>query len=376
MTQLKDFLGPRMFGKRFEDHTIDVHLLKNLSVLNDLVVSMAKWCYFQENPEKRRSPNGFTDGISIKLSGVDEGSAVPKFKLAIESPELVDTVSELYFFKARDKIFELINSAENDESIPENLPSNVYALFDRLGRGLLDDEGIEFDPSGVTGKATLTKASRRKLLFALSDSTEVTDEVMLYGTIPMVQQDKGHFEIQVINGAKITAPLDKSILDLVLSVTKNYQFGGAVLINGVASFSKNGRMERIESIDEIVDLRLNDVAVRILELKGLQDGWLDGIGIAPSHEGLNWLRGLLLYFIEEPLPFPYLYPTETGGVQAEWSFGSTEVSIEIDLHAKKGEWHAFNLEDDTEDAREIDLDSGSDWNWIKEQITELMEVQP
>lgn len=71
----------------------------------------------------------------------------------------------------------------------------------------------------------------------------------------------------------------------------------------------------------------NHLTQRLEYLDELGDGWLDGQGVSISSEGIAHLKGELALLIgERGLPEPFLYPTLTGGVQAEWSLGSWEVS--------------------------------------------------
>jgi hypothetical protein len=53
-----------------------------------------------------------------------------------------------------------------------------------------------------------------------------------------------------------------------------------------------------------------DVPSRIDELRGLEAGWLDGYGKAPSQEGLNWFSNAFENRYPDDLALPYIYPTE------------------------------------------------------------------
>ena len=103
---------------------------------------------------------------------------------------------------------------------------------------------------------------------------------------------------------------------------------------------------------------------QIDRLSSMNDGWLDGDGAAPSQEGLEGLRTLL-----KPLsPIPTLYPTPEGGVQAEWSIGDREISLEIDLDSLKAEWHDLNTSTTESSLREVDLSKQTDLRWIAQQL--------
>lgn len=68
---------------------------------------------------------------------------------------------------------------------------------------------------------------------------------------------------------------------------------------------------------------------QIHDLKTTRDGWLDGQGLAPRSNDLDQIEGWIRATKPEALPVPHLYPTPSGGTQAEWTFGGIEVSIEF-----------------------------------------------
>jgi hypothetical protein len=115
-----------------------------------------------------------------------------------------------------------------------------------------------------------------------------------------------------------------------------------------------------------------DVAARLEELKALRDGWLNGQGIALVPAGLDWLAVEIKARYPEQLPRPYVYPVAEGGVRLEWSIAPHEVSMEIDLSLKSGEWHAFNLETDIDQSRTLNLDDGSSWDWMIGRLSEMV----
>jgi hypothetical protein len=114
-----------------------------------------------------------------------------------------------------------------------------------------------------------------------------------------------------------------------------------------------------------------NVAVRIDELRLLKNGWLNGEGIAPTHDGLNWLVGAFDRHFPDELPLPHLYPTAECGVRAEWTARPHELSLNIDLTARTGEWHLLNLEDDAEQTRKLNLADAKDWQWLIAEVREF-----
>ena len=110
-----------------------------------------------------------------------------------------------------------------------------------------------------------------------------------------------------------------------------------------------------------------DVAAQLADLARLEDGWLDGEGCAPDRDGLAWLADRFERCWPRDLPLPYLYPTPEGGVLAEWSLPPYEASLEVDLGARTGEWHALNLETGTDETRIYDL-GGDGGAWGRELL--------
>lgn len=365
------FLSPRLVGKRFNGHAIPLEVLKDLAVLEEMVIEVAKWRYLQDHPERKRTPRGFTDGVSLKLTAIGDGSAVPQVDLFMDTEELFPPGSQLYFEQAKLGIVGVINAAENDEAIGEHLPENLLGYFDRIGRSLRDDEVIEFDPANTNRPARLNRATRRKLVLASSQIQEMTEEVSLRGTVPEADQGKMTFELQIIDGPRVSAPIAAHQMATVLEAFNGYREGTRILLKGIGRYSRYDRIQSIESIEHINILDANDIAARLDEFRGLKEGWLDGKGIALPKQGLDWLTLRFAGQYPDDLSLPYLYPTAEGGVQAEWSLADQEISLEIDLGAKKGEWHALDMASQEEATRELHLDNDAEWHWLVAQIQRL-----
>lgn len=369
MNQIIQFLAPRMVGSRFEEAAIPLELLRDLAAMEVMITEVAKWCYLKDHPNRKRTPKGFTDGISLKLSGVGEGSAVPHLSLVIEEPKLFPSQAQVYFERARDHFIGAINAAEYDEPISHHIPDMYLAYFDRIGRGLRDGEAIEFAPQEAERKARLTKAIRRKLVLASSQIDELTEEVTLRGRIPEADQDKMTFELQVINGPRVGAPIASQHLQTVMDAFNGYKQGTRVLLQGIGRYNRYERLQSLETVEHLSLLDANDVAARLEEFKAMRRGWLDGKkGLAPDKAGLDWLANSFQHKYPDELPLPYLYPTAEGGVQAEWSLGNWEISLDIDIDQHQGEWHAMSMDSSAEKERTLNLNQDTDWRWLADQV--------
>ncbi len=124
---------------------------------------------------------------------------------------------------------------------------------------------------------------------------------------------------------------------------------------------------------------------RLEELKGLNDGWADGMqpprqwgetyGKAPSDQGIDWLsEQLSVRYIQHNLPRLYLYPTPEGNIQIEWSIGANEIILEVDLTTHYAEWHATDIDTGQSVEKDISLDAPDAWNWLVNELLRLRSV--
>lgn len=349
----RPLIEPRLVGKRFDDHTIPLEMLKDLAVLEEFLIAVAKWIYVQDN-SRQRTPKGFTSPLTLALAEVKKGSACPAIVIEYEDPSagLFPAANEDFFYRAADAIGRAIDAAEHNEPITQ-LPANLLGYFDRFGRGLRDGEILEFFP-GQARPARLTKLTRRRLLLA-SQNEEITEEVTVRGLVSELDQAKMSFELQLPTGRKITSSVDAIHLDTILEATSGYRKGVKVSISGVARFDRHERLDSFDMIEDAVIIDTNDPLARIDDLRLLKPGWLDGIGAVPSKSEFDWLESFFASSYPATLPTPYIYPTEDGGILLEWRTANQDMSMDIDLGARQGDVHCFNTQTKQEIAEVFDL---------------------
>ncbi|MFJ6608141.1 hypothetical protein [Streptomyces lydicus] len=71
-----------------------------------------------------------------------------------------------------------------------------------------------------------------------------------------------------------------------------------------------------------------DFWTRMTELSKLEDGWLDGHGIAPTLQVLE-LAGRICTALPHEVGMVYAYPTEEGGALLEWADDQTQHQVEV-----------------------------------------------
>lgn len=124
------------------------------------------------------------------------------------------------------------------------------------------------------------------------------------------------------------------------------------------------------------DLETRDstpVAAQWQALRALRDGWLDGQGRAPSPAGLDRFAARFDEDYPERLPPPRIYPTLAGGAQLEWTLGSTEVNVEVDLVTGAAEWHSVDLASGEDLLDALDLTARRGWQLLTDRLERLVE---
>ena len=351
----QEFLKPRLIGARFDDHSIPLELLKDFAALEEMLVEVAKWRFRQSHPDRERIRRGFSKGLELHLSAVEEGSALAVIAIAFSG--LFPTESAAYFELARVDVIEAIADAAQG-GVP-SLPPHLLGYFDRFGRGLRDGESMEF--SRGTGERVRLDTDVRRRLIRFSQVDEWTEELALRGKICEADQGRQSFELELRDGTRLKAPLSAQHLDLVLDAFKGYRGGACVLIQGVVKKDRQDRLKAFDSVEHVSLLDPLDVGLRLEELGTLRDGWLDGKGIAPDRQGLQRLAENFETYFDAQIPLPHLYPTAEGGAQAEWTFGTWEVSVEIDLRIQRGEYQAVNLQVQEAHEQLLMLDTPEGW---------------
>lgn len=129
-------------------------------------------------------------------------------------------------------------------------------------------------------------------------------------------------------------------------------------------------MRNHESLQSGIGDRLNQLAQ-------LRDGWLDGDGKAPDPANLMRLYQAFRENFDKSLPIPSLYPTPTGGVQAEWSLNEWEVSLEIEISSLRAEFEALKVSPGIfqDSVNQLDLANSSDWHFLNKMLKSLAAKQ-
>lgn len=347
-----------------------MEILKDFAAFEEMLIEVAKREYLAVNPSRQRTPRGFAKGLELRLTGIEEGSAVLSLVLAgLLSTQFPEAP---YFKQAYEKILESIASIV--AGTPLKLAPEQLRYFERFGRSLQEGESIEF--SGERSHpVSLTPQIRQRLLEA-SQAEEWTEEKTLKGRISACNKADKTFELELSNGARIQGPLDQQHRQTIMDAFHHYEEGNKISIKGVVRRDRSGRYKALESVEHLNPVDPLDVELRLDELSQIKTGWLNGKGLAPDIEGLKTLANAFDRLFSADLPLPYLYPTPEGGVQAEWSTDTWDVSLEIDLKTQQSELHALNVEKGEVEAQILKLGLGSpEWDKLNHALLRIVESE-
>lgn len=364
-----EFLQPRLDGDRFARHTLPLDVLKDFAALQEMLVEVAKWEFRNAHPERKRVPRNFDQGLELHLSDIGQGSVLATVVFFFSG--LFPQENMRHLEQARNDIVESIAAVEAGGTPP--LPPYLLGYFDSLGRSLREGESMSFPRPGG-GEARLTPQTRLKLV-AAAQATSWTEEVRLHGRIPEVDQQRHTFTLLLRDGSRINAPLPEPLRSTALEAFNQYSSGAHVLLKAVGRKEGAGQLKALETVEHVSLLDPLDVGLRIEELAELQDGWLDGRGIAPPAVGLRWLSDAMQDSYSNELRLPYLYPTPEGGIRAEWTASDWEISLDIDLHTRVASYQALRLSTDALDEAELDLNQEVGWRTLHARLLATGEVQ-
>ena len=335
---------------------------------------MAKAIYLEKNPNRKRIPNNFTHGISIKLESIEPGSAVAKLVLVADNEGLFPQASASYFEEAPERIKDGIEAAYLNQGFTDIVPNYILNNFNQLGSNLRDDERIVFGDENRTN-VILDKESRKRLVLASSVSKEYNGLFELRGIVSALDKKRNTFEIRTVKGEKIKGNYTLEYLEVLQDALVEMENGRKVFISGTGTFNAADKLMKIESLREALSLDPLDVPARLEELSQLAQGWLDGVDGEPLDPvATKWLgEAFDQKYDSERLPMPATFPTPEGNVQFEWSINNHEVSLMASLENRQAEFYALNTQNLEEISEELDLTIDDAWKKLNQLIETINE---
>ena len=366
-----EFLQLHLSGDRFAEGAIPCSLLQELLNLEGIILSAAKDSFLAEHTDRKNLPKNFLADLELNLTGVERGSIKLGFDYRLKEGQQslsgVEKPNSVWLEKAKNVICNAVD-ASSDGSTRISAPDNVLNYLSKIADYLTKDECIFFDTTSRSTPAKLTNKSKEKFIQAISQVRTVRDEINLRGAIYEVNQEKMTFELRSLKQQRITGSFGEKYLQDIISAFNEYKDGGKVLIHGSGEHKPEQQIATLDTIYGITELNPLDVPFQLGNLRNMQNEWLDGDGIAPPKEGLDWLADQFDANFPNNLLLPHVFPTLEGGVEMEWSHGKNAIILEIDLFSHKGDWLWFDRDSDESHEKELDLNDFDSWKWLVDEI--------
>lgn len=134
------------------------------------------------------------------------------------------------------------------------------------------------------------------------------------------------FRLRTLDGERITVPMPKAFH------TMAGRLGGKerhlLTFSSVATYDSWDKLQKVIEA-EAFEVQFNyELATRFEEIRALQDGWFDGLGLAPDAERLDGVAEQFVQAYPEKISLPALVPTPEGDLLLEWDLpGQATVKV-------------------------------------------------
>jgi len=261
-TQWKEVVRLILRGPSFENHSIELSALRDISEYQDIVTETGAALWKADNPESNL-PRGFKDALTLRLKSIEPGSTALLLEAAIEEEAVSLPTLEgppPLVVQAVRLIAEAIGCAQEDKALPERFPKKVIPRLAEWGKDLHEGGNvIEVCPTGGR-RVTYTQRERARILDFVEGKYE--DSIDVTGTVLAADVKKNRFVIymdpQDREGIEVTtfAPEDEALITEALKEHETQR----LRVRGRGEFSPpEGRLRRIVEVSDLLLLRAGEM---------------------------------------------------------------------------------------------------------------------
>ena len=354
----------RFIGRRFDGAILPLNALDDLKYINEMVSRGAKRLYLEHNRNRKKVPKGFSE-IALCMSGISEGSAiidciVPNYN----AQKTITPYEDASFFSEAYRI--VVERLSLSYSVPDGETDPYEDIlcdyFEKFGKGLRDDESIEFNHDGR--EYIYDRNTRNRLAETLP---KYARELEIYATVDEMSVKDKTFRVSYVDNDGNVRSLGlsyKGIPSKKINEAMMQRDSRRVLLKGVGWFKKKVLNEFDLDYFELLDPR--DVQARVDDLTSLKDGWAE----ERSGKGIDRTSAKMFadYFDEygpSGCPLPCIFPTIEGGLSVEWD--NDRYALTVNLPDLKSILIDLN-EDEVETL--LDLKDIKEWGKLKTAIEE------
>lgn len=339
----------RYVGARFDRARMPVDVLSDLPAFRELLVAFARDQWLLSHTDRKRVPKGFDQSIAIELTGIGQGSAVPKLEWNSDQAqrylpgfhdELAETIKGAY----ADLVL-LIDGAANDH-FPKSLSADHIRALNKLGSGLRDGERIEFQgKNDHNGQVIFLDAERRKRIIT---RVRETYQSRVDGTGKLIAASAaGQLRLSTVEFGEIQMMVDPEVVLKTFdgNLLSDVQFDLQIELDHNDRFRSVVQVFDIALVDADLGANLNRCRNRLAEVQAAGGDWHDGEGPAISRHAVDKASKFLSK--RSSLAAHYrIFPTEEGSVLFEFEVSGWDLSLEF---SSNGSVQLFGVEIDGPD---------------------------
>lgn len=341
---IDNFLNIKYEGERFSGGRLPLDILADLQALEDILTSFAREIWLEQN-SRERMPNGYTDWFQVSLVGIEDGCALPKLRLSVSGQDdtlpIPDFSRVELMERAEEKFAEVLQAAQDGHAA--TLSPTQIRNFNRFLTNLKPGEYFKYTKKTtdgiLEGGEVISLDVERRKRFLTSVTTSYEQRVQGRARLKSVDEN-GNLKL-------VSAELKEfSIVDNSRDPTI---YGNK--LGSYYEFDLTVERRHDDSVQSVVTIHelslLEDPAITAIDrMASLQDGWLDGHGVAISEGTREAAKKFLLSTNRLPA-FYAVAPTEEGNILLEYDCGGWDYGIEINAD---GSYDVFGIDmEDTAD---------------------------
>lgn len=341
----------RMRGGRYDQHGLPLDAAPELQRYENLIVRVARAIYMRQHRNRKRAPRGFSNSVILRLTAIEEGSVVPILHRddALSQAYLMPLAD--YFEQARVLVNDTFKELNVSNSLNSAFPVECIKDLAAFGRSLRPDEYFEFSDTG--SNPSTFRIETRKRLQEIANLERIDVETVVIGQVTGLRSTPQQFDFVLPDSNKrITGTyIDHQMYEELHTFQGYMDRAPMVALTVIAAQSLDGEILSISDVLAVEAALPLDWGERIRRLAALEDGWLHADSLAPTDTAIDRAEHILLACLDEGVPRPGIFPTETGGVQLEWPSETTELEVSISATGSVSAlW--FSKEDDEQERDE------------------------
>jgi hypothetical protein len=247
---IRDLTTLTFDGPKYEDHGLEIDDLSELQQYKHILVDTARDVWMRKNPDRERIPKGWQQAITIKMYGIEPGSAAVTLKREIESEDAqmqIHTPDE--FDEAAEILQDSIAAAADDKPLPETLPKNVIPLFEHFGDALGQTNRLRIRTSGREHEVVYTQQVQKRLAQWLEKT--YLDHVDVTGEVRATDLDGGRFTLRLEDGGKVIGTFTPEQETLVTDALKDHQTQRLHVVGRGEYRHDTAKLDRITEVSDL-----------------------------------------------------------------------------------------------------------------------------